>query len=147
MAASKSSKAKAAWAKARRYAKEQGVSVSEARSQLARLQSIAAPATKQRSSARTKKPVKPRPSRNQELLMAEQALRTKYPHIVEGTLRVEADGAHKGRRSVEIACQGVDCSRRRRIHTSDAFQTKLCQECTTLHRKQRRSKTVKKGTS
>ena len=79
--------------------------------------------------------------------MAEQELRAKYPHIVEGSLRVETDGAHKGRRSVEIACQGDGCRKRRRIHTSDAFQTKLCQECTTLHRKQRRTKANLKGAS
>ena len=79
--------------------------------------------------------------------MAEQELRAKYPHIVEGSLRVETEGTHQGRRSVEIACQGDGCQERRRIHTSDAFQTKLCHECTTLHRKQRRAKANLKGAS
>ena len=81
------------------------------------------------------------------LQMAEQELRAKYPHIVAGSLRIETDGAHQGRRSVEIACQGDDCKARRRIHTSDAFQTKLCQECTALHRKRRRAKATQKGAS
>lgn len=147
MASSKSSKAKAAWAKARRYAQEQGISVSEARSQLARQVSTAVPPVVPRPSARTKKPAVVRPAKHKELRLAEQELRTKYPHIIEGTLRIEADGAHKGRRSVEIACQGDGCQQRRRIHTSDAFQTKLCLDCTTRHRKQRRAKANRKGAS
>ena len=145
MAASKSQQAKAAWAKARRYAKAHGIMVSEARSRLARESSAPTPA--KRSTPRIKKRVTPPPPKNKELQMAEQELRAKYPHIVEGSLRVETDGAHKGRRSVEIACQGDGCQERRRIHTSDAFQTKLCQECTTLHRKQRRTKANLKGVS
>lgn len=145
MAASKSEQAKAAWAKARRYAKANGITVSEARSRLARQASTSSP-TKQ-SKPRNKKRVTPPLPKNKELQMAEQELRAKYPHIVAGSLRIETDGAHKGRRSVEIACQADGCQERRRIHTSDAFQTKLCQECTTLHRKQRRTKVNLKGAS
>lgn len=145
MAASKSEQAKAAWAKARRYAKANGITVSEARSRQARKTSTPSP-TKQ-SKPRNMKRVTPPQPKNKELQMAEQELRAKYPHIVEGSLRIETDGAHQGRRSVEIACQGDGCHERRRIHTSDAFQTKPCQECTTLHRKQRRAKATQKGVS
>lgn len=145
MATSKSDQAKAAWAKARRYAKAHGITVSEARSLLAR-QASAPPTPAKRSTLRTKKPLPPNPPKNKDLLMAEQELRAKYPHIVEGSLRVD-EGTHKGRRSVEIACQGDGCQQRRRIHTSDAFQTKLCLDCTTLHRKQRRAKANRKGAS
>lgn len=145
MAASKSDQAKAAWAKARRYAKAHGITVSEARSLLARPASVP-PTPAKRSTSRTKKPVPLKPPKNKDLLMAEQELRAKYPHIVEGSLRVD-EGSRQGRRSVEIACQGDGCQQRRRIHTSDAFQTKLCLECTTLHRKQRRAKANQKGAS
>jgi hypothetical protein len=145
MATSKSDQAKAAWAKARRYAKAEGIAISEARSRLAR--KAATPTQAKRSTSRTKKRVTPLPPKNKELLMAEQELRAKYPHIVEGSLRIETDSAHKGRRSVEIACQRNGCQERRRIHTSDAFQTKLCPACTTLHRKQRRTKANQKGVS
>lgn len=146
MATSKSDQAKAAWAKARRYAKAHDTTVSEARSLLARQASSSPPPAK-RLMPRTMKLVTPPPPKNKDLLMAEQELRAKYPHIVEGSLRVEKEGSHKGRRSVEISCQGNGCQERRRIHTSDAFQTKLCPECTTLHRKQRRAKANQKGAS
>jgi hypothetical protein len=145
MATSKSDQAKAAWAKARRYAKAHGITVNEARSRIAR--EAATPTPVKHSTSRIKKRVTPPPTKNKDLLMAEQELRAKYPHIVEGSLRVETDGAHKGRRSVEIACQGDGCQERRRIHTSDAFQTKLCPACTTLHRKRRRMKANQKGAS
>ena len=146
MATSKSDRAKAAWAKARRYAKAHGITVSEARSLLARQAS--APSTPaKRARPRIKNPVPPHSPKNKDLRMAEQELRAKYPHIVEGSLRVEEGDSHKGRRSVEIACQGYGCQERRRIHTSDAFQTKLCRECTTLYRKQRRAKANQKGAS
>jgi hypothetical protein len=143
MAASKSEQAKAAWAIARRYAKANGITVSEARSQLARHTSTSSPAKQPKP--RNKKRITPPLPKNKELQMAEQELRAKYPHIVAGSLRIETDGAHKGRRSVEIECQGDGCQERRRIHTSDAFQTKLCHQCTTLHRKQRRAKANLKG--
>lgn len=145
MALSKSEQAKAAWAKARRYAKANGITVSEARSRLAR-QGSATPPIKH-STSRRKKPRTTPPRNKKDLLMAEQELRAKYPHIIEGSLRVETTGAHKGRRSVEIACQGDGCQERRRIHTSDAFQTKLCTECTMRRRQQRRAKSNTKGAS
>lgn len=146
MTASKSAQAKAAWAKARRYAKAHGVTVSEARSLLARQASVPTTPAK-RSTPQTKSSIPLKPPKHKDLQMAEQALRVKYPHIVEGSLRVEKEGLNKGRRSVEIACQGDGCQQRRRIHTSDAFQTKLCVDCTTLHRKLRRAKANQKGAS
>lgn len=146
MPSSRSAKSKAAWAKARRYATANGLSISEARSLLAR-QAVSGSRPKPASAQSKVKRSVPRLTKTKELLMAEQELQEKYPHIVAGTLRVEEHGPHKGRRSVEIACQTEGCKRLRRIHTSDAFQTKLCVECTAIRRKQRRARASKKGVS
>lgn len=144
MSSSKSAKSKAAWAKARRYAKANDISISEARSLLAR---EAVSGSRSKTAPTQSKAMRSvtRLTKNKELLVAEQELQAKYPHIVEGTLRVEDHGPHKGRRSVEIACQTDGCKQRRRIHTSDAFQTKLCVQCTAIRRKERRTKAGKKG--
>lgn len=143
MASSKSLKAKTAWAKAREYATEHGIGVKEARSILAR-------EGQQNDSADTlpvseQKPSKPAKPKSLDLAVVEEQLRQKYPHIIAGTLRINTDGPHQGRRTVEIACQTEGCSNRREIHTSDAFQVRLCLDCTLKARKSKRAKSTKKG--
>ncbi|MBA3482471.1 MAG: hypothetical protein H0T51_11705 [Pirellulales bacterium] len=141
MPPSKSSKAKAAWDRARRYAEEHGVSIKEARSTLARQKDapeVAAPKTKPRSNKLKSS------SKVVDLGVAERELRRKYPHIVEGSIRVHDNGPHKGRRTVEIVCQNKGCQNKRRIHTSDAFQVELCNACTKIVRQRRRAKASKK---
>ncbi len=143
MPPSKSSKAKSAWERARRYAEEHGVTVKEARTILARQKDEPEPAkvpTKARSRNQAKATPKPI-----DLAAAERDLRRKYPHIIEGSIRAHNDGPHKGRRIVEIVCQNKGCQNHRRIHTSDAFQVELCIECTKTIRQQRRAKTAKKA--
>jgi hypothetical protein len=142
MPPSKSSKAKAAWDRARRYAEERGVSIKEARSTLAR-QKDAPKASKLPTKARSRSEPKSLP-KAADLAVAERELRRKYPHIVEGSIRTHKDGPHKGRRTVEIVCQNKGCQNKRRIHTSDAFQVELCTECTKTIRQQRRAKTNNK---
>jgi len=144
MPPSKSSKAKAAWERARRYAEEHSVSVREARSILARQKDEPEapeppPKPRQRRAAAKGK------VKAADLAAAEKQLRKKYPHIIEGSIRAHEDGPHKGRRTVEIACQNKGCQNRRRIHTSDAFQVELCPDCTKVLRQQRRTKAAKKG--
>lgn len=142
MPPSKSSKSKAAWDRARRYAAEHNVSVREARSILARQADepdiLSLPHQPQRRGA-TKQ------EKTADLAAAEQRLREKYPHVVKGSIQAHEEGPHRGRRTVEIACQTKGCRNRRRIHTSDAFQVKLCVACTHAHRKQRRAALLKKG--
>jgi hypothetical protein len=127
MATSKSLKSKAAWDQARRYAAKHRITVIEARTKL--------------SQAAKSKPAKKLPSPSprrifakqtdkSELAHAERELRKKYPHIIEGSLKAHTSGPHKGRRTVEIACHTKGCKNKRTIHTSDAFQVKLCLKCT-----------------
>ncbi len=83
--------------------------------------------TATKKAAKTEKsPVK---LNREELAAHEAALRAKYPHIVEGTLRnigtdPEKDFYHK--RSVVIACAQPECTKTRRIATSDLAQVKYC---------------------
>ena len=56
--------------------------------------------------------------------MDEQKLAEKYPHIVQGTLRM-LEGENK--QAVEIAC--VQCGEKRTVRTSDLFQVSLCEAC------------------
>ena len=142
MPPSKSSKAKAAWDRARKYAEEHGVTVKEARSLLAR-QKEGLVAHKPPGKSRPRREAKPKAVA--DLAAAEQQLRKKYPHIVAGSIKAHQDGPHKGRRTVEITCQAKGCQNRRRIHTSDCFQVELCSECTKAFRQQKRSKANKKG--
>ncbi len=143
MPPSKSTKAKAAWERARKYAAEYRVTVKEARSILARQKDEPA-APKPHAKTRPSKRAKPTP-KAADLGVAERELRRKYPHIVEGSIRTHHDGPHKGRRTVEIVCQNKGCQNRRRIHTSDAFQVELCIACTKTIRQQRRAKANKKA--
>ena len=142
MPPSKSSKAKAAWDRARKYAEVHGVTVKEARSLLAR-QKEEPVAHKPQAKSRPRRETKPKAAA--DLAAAEQQLRKKHPHIVAGTIKAHQDGPHKGRRTVEITCQAKGCQNRRRIHTSDAFQVELCVACTKTFRQQKRSKANKKG--
>jgi len=144
MPPSKSSKAKAAWDKARRYAQEHGVSVKEARTALAQQKNQPEPA-KPASKPRQRQAVAKGKAKTADLAAAEKQLRKKYPHIIEGSIRAHEDGPHKGRRTVEIQCQAKGCQNWRRIHTSDAFQVELCPDCTKALRQQRRTKAAKKG--
>ena len=143
MPPARSTKGKAAWAKARKYAEDHGIGVKEARTILAR-QSCDAASEPLRAKRRRRAIAAVKESGSVDLAAAERALRSKYPHIIAGTIQMHDDGPHKGRRTVEIACQNKGCRKKRRIHTSDAFQTKLCVECAKSTRKQRRAK---KGTS
>ncbi len=143
MTSSHSSHAKVAWAKARKYAKEHGIGVKEARSILAREgQENESEDALPESEV---KPSKPAKSKSLDLGAVEQELLKKYPHIIAGTLRINTDGPHQGRRTVEIACQAEGCLKRREIHTSDAFQVRLCLDCTQSARKAKRSKPPKRG--
>ncbi|MBA3481440.1 MAG: hypothetical protein H0T51_06455 [Pirellulales bacterium] len=146
MADSRSAPLKAAWERARVYAAEHGISVRKARSILAKLPAESKPKPakpaskpKPRSAQKSGKPGSP------DLAAAERALRRKYPHIVQGSIRVHDNGPHKGRRTIEIVCQHKGCQNKRRIHTSDAFQVELCNECTKIVRQQRRAKANKKA--
>jgi hypothetical protein len=143
MASSKSSQSKAAWDRARKYAREHGVTVREARSILAREK--AEPKKPQPASKSQPQQASKSKSQTIDLAAAEAALRKKYPHIVAGSIQAHDDGPHQGRRTVEIICQNKGCQNTRRIHTSDAFQVELCPECTKTARQQRRAKTAKKG--
>jgi hypothetical protein len=143
MPPSKSSKAKAAWDRARKYAEEHGVTVKEARTIIAR-QKDEPKAPKPPAKSRSRQQTKTTP-KSVDLAAAERELRRKYPHIVEGSIRAHTDGPHKGRRTVEIVCQNKGCQNKRRIHTSDAFQVELCAECTKTIRQQRRTKVAKKA--
>lgn len=143
MTSSHSSHTKSAWAKAREYATENGIGVKEARSILAREGQVnEAGETLPESEQPTPKPAKPK---SLDLAAVEEQLRQKYPHIIPGTLRINTDGPHQGRRTVEIACQAEGCLNNREIHTSDAFQVKLCLDCTLKARKSKRSKPPKRG--
>ncbi len=143
MTSSHSSHTKAAWAKAREYATEHGIGVKEARSILAREgQENESEDALPESEV---KPSKPPKSKSLDLAAVEQELLKKYPHIIPGTLRINTDGPHQGRRTVEIACQAEGCPNRRTIHTSDAFQVKFCLDCTVKARKSKRPKTPKRG--
>src|SRR5687768_6473314 len=142
MPPSKSSKAKAAWDRARKYAEEHGVSAKEARTILAR-QKVEPETPKPAAKPRSRREARATPKQG-DLAAAERDLRRKYPHIVEGSIRAHTDGPHKGRRTVEIVCQNRGCQNKRRIHTSDAFQVELCSECTKTIRQKRRVKAAKK---
>jgi hypothetical protein len=152
MPPSKSSKGKAAWERARRYADEHNVSVKEARSILARQTSDEKdepppqPTRPHGRAASKRRPANPTKGKPTDLSAAEAALRKKYPHIIEGSIKAHEDGPHKGRRTVEIVCQNKGCQNTRTIHTSDAFQVELCTDCTKLLRQQKRAKAAKKGT-
>ncbi len=142
---SHSSHTKAAWAKAREYATEHGIGVKQARSILAREgqenESEDMPPESEQ------KPSSPPKAKSLDLAVVEQELLKKYPHIIPGTLRINTDGPHQGRRTVEIACQAEGCQNRREIHTSDAFQVKLCLDCTAKKRSKKKTLPSKKGVS
>src|SRR5688500_10587316 len=107
MSDSRSAPLKAAWERARRYAAEHGVSVSKARSILAKQPSEPKPKPAKQLIKRTAKPAKT--SGSPDLAAAEKVLRAKYPHVIAGTLRAHSSGAHAGRRTVEIRCQAAGC--------------------------------------
>lgn len=129
---------KAAWERARVYAAEHGLSLRKARSILAQQPK---PAKPKRTTKAAKIGVPP------ELVAAEKQLLAKYPHAISGTLSVHTNGPHKGRRTVEIQCQAEGCKKRRLVHTSDLFQVSRCPDCAKAARKQRRTKSKKKGAS
>ena len=62
--------------------------------------------------------------------LTEGYLRSIYPHIVEGSLRMDA-GTNK--QTVTIRC--IDCGTERDVHTSDLFQVSRCPACTKVARK------------
>lgn len=143
MSTKKGEGSKAAWARAREYAAEHGVSLREARSALA---GKAAPSKKAAKPASATKGSKPqRKKASDDLASAEATLKAKYPHVVPGTLKIHKEGPHKGRRTVEIQCQTPGCKNRRLVHTSDLFQVSRCITCAKTYRSKRRTKSTKKG--
>jgi hypothetical protein len=58
--------------------------------------------------------------------LSEIELSGRYPHIVLGTLRMETDGKHKGKQTVDAQ---LECGHLARVATSDLFQVKRCAEC------------------
>lgn len=131
---------KAAWERARVYAAEHGLSLRKARSILAQQPKPVRSKSATQSAKRALKTADQSPLKgaSRDLATAEKQLRTKYPHIVAGTIAVHINGAYKGRRTVEILCQAAGCQSRRTVHTSDLFQVTRCVECTKDARRRRR---------
>ncbi len=55
----------------------------------------------------------------------EDVLLKKYPHMVEGTLRMNEKS---NKQECEIACQHPGCEEQRTVATSDLFQVSMCTE-------------------
>lgn len=66
--------------------------------------------------------------------LTEVALKSKYPHVVEGSLRW--NGLH-GKQEVSIQCVQEGCDATREVFTSDLFQIDSCKPCTVQSRKLR----------
>lgn len=77
-------------------------------------------------------------SDRETLLAREKELRKDYPRIVEGSIRREKDGVHKGKLSVVIRCAKRGCPNKRRVATSDLHQVQYCVDCTKEMRAARR---------
>ena len=59
----------------------------------------------------------------------EAELLKKYPHMVEGTLRMNEE---RNKQEAEIECTHPGCEKRRVVFTSDLFQVNMCDD----HRKE-----------
>lgn len=81
------------------------------------------------------KTAKPRVKKAKRL--TEQQLKTKYPHVVLGTLQFDEK---EQRNRVKIACQQKGCKKTRTVATSDLFQVRFCVECTKANRNASRKK-------
>lgn len=63
--------------------------------------------------------------------MSEEALRAKYPHVVEGSMK-------RGRNTTKMTVQALlTCGHTETLFTSDLFQVEVCKrkECRKAHRK------------
>ena len=71
--------------------------------------------------------------------LTEAQLVERYPNVVEGTLRMEAEGKHVGKQTVEAT---LACGHVARVATSDLFQVRRCPDCKKTAKKADAKKTV-----
>ena len=85
---------------------------------------------------------KAKPTEAEFLAQRENDVRKKYKRVLEGTIQRDTEGSHAGKITVELSCAAKDCVNVRRVATSDLFQVKFCQDCTTAIRNKNRRKKV-----
>lgn len=71
----------------------------------------------------------------------EAALRQKYPHVIEGSLKAAGMGPFGHKRTATIKCP---CGSEREVATSDLFHVDKCESCTKEAKKEARRKNTKK---